>query len=1111
MANKKLALLLAQADEDYQKDFIKGVLSRAFSYGYDVCVFSMFIKYQNNKEREIGDSNIYNLVNYDQFDGVILLSDTIQTPGVEKKIEQKIYERFSGPVVAVDTESEYFYSFWTDGYSAVYDSIEHLIEVHGYKDIAYLTGRKQHVHSQRRLEAYKAAMAAHGLPVNENRIFYGDFWYYSGVGCAEQLMRDKDNLPEAVACANDCMAIGLAGELSRQGIRIPEDIAIIGYGTTEEGQTSPSTITSTYIPAQYYGEYSVDSIISILHENQPVAPNPETRLFIGESCGCNDSTGVIKKHKRSTWMTKNSEDGFESVHNYLMEDMLLASSVEEYFRIVYESIFFLRGVKHLEICLDENWLDAEKLQSEMFQNEGYPRKMLNVLSYDSENAENCCVSVDKSFDTSQMCLTENNGEPKAFVFTPLFYEDKTFGYVMLSYGSEIKTYESVCRLWLTALSRGLEALRRGLVIEFLEKQNSLKNRSKYPVNEAGQGGISTRAGTMSFEEIREMEEVEKILDNNLLKYVFQPIVSAVDGEIFSYEALMRSNSGWNIPPLQIIKHADMLGRISDIEKATFVNVLNIVSENEVIFKKRKVFINSIPGSKLEYNDFVKIEEMLSKYSGTAVVELTEQAELQDEELETLKQQYRRMGIGLAVDDYGTGYSNISNLLRYMPDYVKIDRSLLSDIQNSSQKQHFVREVVDFCHSNNILALAEGVETREELATVIRLGADLIQGYYVARPSEEIINAIDSNVRMEITRFRQEREDGISNQVYVAGRNSRVSLNALTKENITTIVIGEKDVNFRDITIAGTPNSDTKIHIEVLEGYDGRLTLENVCLSNIKKRPCVIIGENCNMTLRLDGENSFSGGGVKVPESSHVIFEGDGNLKLRLTGSESYAIGNTVDSHHGIIEFYQDGEINIESKGKTTIGIGSGLGGDTKIHRGKYVIRMNGDEGVGVGSLNGDNDLVIHDCDLFMENTFYKGVCIGNLNKNTSVKIWRSLIRCNASGKKLSVIGSVDGDQASVHLHDLSVQFNIRSDYSTAVGSLSGSTRFHEDTANFIYKGMGREALVYGGFSSDVEVELENMDMSVDLASDNGLITNAPPEKVTKDLVRSRIVINGVKQ
>ena len=131
------------------------------------------------------------------------------------------------------------------------------------------------------------------------------------------------------------------------------------------------------------------------------------------------------------------------------------------------------------------------------------------------------------------------------------------------------------------------------------------------------------------------------------------------------------------------------------------------------------------------------------------MELTEQTELQDDELESLKKQYRDMGIGFALDDYGTGYSNVGNLLRYMPDYVKIDRSLLTEIQKSSQKQHFVREVIDFCHANNIMALAEGVETVEELQTVIYLGADLIQGYYVARPKSEIINSIDGNVKMEI--------------------------------------------------------------------------------------------------------------------------------------------------------------------------------------------------------------------------------------------------------------------------------------------------------------------------------------------------------------------------
>jgi DNA-binding LacI/PurR family transcriptional regulator len=172
MKRRKIAILLGQAEESYQHRFISGASVRASKLGFDVYAFSMFIKYQNNKEREEGDSNIFNLINYKEFDAIIVLSDTIQTPGVENKIEEKLHERFSGPVVCIDTDSQYFYNFWTDGYSSVYATISHLIEKHGVKDIAYLTGRKNHVHSQKRLEAYKQAMLDHQLEVNDDRIFY---------------------------------------------------------------------------------------------------------------------------------------------------------------------------------------------------------------------------------------------------------------------------------------------------------------------------------------------------------------------------------------------------------------------------------------------------------------------------------------------------------------------------------------------------------------------------------------------------------------------------------------------------------------------------------------------------------------------------------------------------------------------------------------------------------------------------------------------------------------------------------------------------------------------------------------------------------------------------
>ena len=264
MTEKQIAVRMAQPDEPYQQELIRGMMEKAEEFNCRITVFSMYIKYQNNEEREVGDSNIYNLIPYQLFDAVVLFSDLIQTPGVERKLQEKIHREFHGPVICVDMDSEYFYSFWTDGYDSVYAEVSHLIEVHRKKDIAYLTGRKNHVHSVRRLQAYQDAMEAHGLSVRKDRIFYGDFWYTSGTGCAEVLLRHRNELPEAVVCANDCMAIGLAEALDKNGVKIPKDILVAGYGTSREGQASPTSLTSTYIPALYYGGYVLETAMKML-------------------------------------------------------------------------------------------------------------------------------------------------------------------------------------------------------------------------------------------------------------------------------------------------------------------------------------------------------------------------------------------------------------------------------------------------------------------------------------------------------------------------------------------------------------------------------------------------------------------------------------------------------------------------------------------------------------------------------------------------------------------------------------------------------------------------------------------------------------------------------
>ena len=173
-----------------------------------------------------------------------------------------------------------------------------------------------------------------------------------------------------------------------------------------------------------------------------------------------------------------------------------------------------------------------------------------------------------------------------------------------------------------------------------------------------------------------------------------------------------------------------------------------------------MFINSLPAYQLEGSDEAKLYERLNSHHGQVVVEYTEASEFGDDKLTKRRSDYDRLNVEIALDDYGSGYSNVNNLIRYMPKYVKIDRMLISGINTSEQKKHFVKSIVEYASKNSITVLAEGVETKEELRTVISLGVDLIQGYYTGRPSSVPISSIDEDVRFQIRRYNYNREDSL---------------------------------------------------------------------------------------------------------------------------------------------------------------------------------------------------------------------------------------------------------------------------------------------------------------------------------------------------------------
>ena len=889
--NRRIALLCAQPEEEFQRLFIDGFEKQAFSLGFDVCVFSMYLKFQGTKVTEIGESTIFNLINCKAFDGIVVLGDTIQTPGVLESLDERFHKEADCPVLFVDSQTKYHKSINLRHYSAIVKLMEHLINDHGYKDIAFVTGKEWHPHSKERLQAYIDTMDRYGLPIKDDRIFYGDFWYQTAISIADSFFTEHKSLPEVFACANDYMAIGLAGALVKNGVRVPEDVAVIGYDSVEEGRTSPAPITSIPLPVEQYGKYAAETVFGLMDGREIQEFVPEYELFRGSSCGCHCESCVPKVTLRPAWKTETFSRPFYSLNNRMLESLYAAEKLNGVLDVVMANTYQLGDVESIRICLNAPWVEG-----------GFDKEVgtYDDTIYEVMTCVNGCrdssISFEKSFPVKDMlpALYEPHDSPRTLLFTPLFFDTKCFGYGVIDYTGRIMNVDLTYMFFYRYVMVGLDMLRRQIVFQnarstidefkmidqltgnlnyeglvkrslglkgdggeanltfvavdisglgFINSEkgrregdkviiafgklltssseskdrlygrlgndefiialkwsdnsdecvdsiiNTLRTKldeynktQEYPIDftygySSGKvvreedvenlinSAVSNKNGNktknrrsqivskFSEEEKKLANRIEDILDNNKFDYHLQPIVETRKGDIFAYEALMRPVTDPYIAPPVIIEYAKRMGRIEEVERYTFMNVLSIIENNMDVFEGKKVFINSLPGVRIDGKYRLQILERIRAVADKVVIELTEHSEVDDDTLVNMREGYQLTGVQMAIDDYGTGYSNIVNLLRYMPDYVKIDRMLIAGIEDNPQKQHFVSEIVKFAHDNDFKVLAEGVESSSELETSIKLGADLVQGYYTARPAKDILPELPVSKRDEIFHYR----------------------------------------------------------------------------------------------------------------------------------------------------------------------------------------------------------------------------------------------------------------------------------------------------------------------------------------------------------------------
>ncbi len=486
---KRIGVFMAHPETTHAQRILAGMMCQCEKYGYDLCVFSPSIHLSFPHETYVrGEANIYNLANPAELDAVIV--DSVSMVGdPDNAISERLYRRLRQyknlPMCAMELPVEGMPLIPNNNEKAMREQVRHAIEVHGRKRLCVLTGPQGNEIAEARLALYLDEIRKHGLDVLPEHILYGDFYYFSGDTLAKRIAAKEIPTPDAVICASDFMAMGLLDRLDKVGIRVPEDIVVVGFDSSDEGAINQTTVAS-YEPADMeMGANAVDFLRGKMEKEAKILPlqRDVSALFhAGASCGCQtDPAYAMKRFRGSLYIStynQADEDQRELVgignflEGYVMEGFTASKNSEECFKNIHNYSDLLRPCRNFYLCLKENWKNMDDVLYD-----GYPEKM-RIYVASSRVGDEAFFGEENgvSFPTAEMlpALNRTDRKPVIFYFSPVHFDGELLGYAVLE--RELCTQpviNTVYKHWLRYLNNALEMTRSKERLETLSTRDTM--------------------------------------------------------------------------------------------------------------------------------------------------------------------------------------------------------------------------------------------------------------------------------------------------------------------------------------------------------------------------------------------------------------------------------------------------------------------------------------------------------------------------------------------------------------------------------------------------------------------------------------------------------------
>ena len=285
-ATRKIGLLVDWLEDEYQDKVLAGVDAEAQANGVGlICIAGGVLRspFRFGARRNF----IYDLVGQECVDGLVIMSGTLGNYIGPNKLARYCERYRPLPMCSIGIALQGIPSVLVDNAKGMRDAMLHLIDDHGYRRIAFIRGPGVNEEAEERYRVYREVLGEHGLPFNPDLVALGNFQASSGAEAVRQMYDERHVGFDAIVAANDFMAIGVMDALQSRGVRVPRDVAVVGFDDIREGRFAPTPLTTVRQPLDRQGKQALELVLAQL-DGQVIDEHImlHTELVRRQSCGC---------------------------------------------------------------------------------------------------------------------------------------------------------------------------------------------------------------------------------------------------------------------------------------------------------------------------------------------------------------------------------------------------------------------------------------------------------------------------------------------------------------------------------------------------------------------------------------------------------------------------------------------------------------------------------------------------------------------------------------------------------------------------------------------------------------------------------------------------------